>query len=268
MEAGRYVIRGGMEGRARLKLLALVMQPTTAALFERLEVGAGMKCLDVGCGGGDVAFELSRLIGPDGHVRGLDIDEVKLELARSEATSRQIVNVTFHHSGIGDGELRPDFDMVYTRFVLTHLADPVAALLRMKEALRPGGLIVVEDIDFRGHFCHPECSAFERYVELYSKAVLRRGGDPHIGPRLPRLLLEAGFRDVEMHVVQPVGMDGNVKLVGPITMENIADSVLAEGLAARDEIDRIIAELYEFARAPRTVMSLPRVIQAWGRLPE
>src|SRR5581483_12394792 len=49
-----------------------------------------------------------------------------------------------------------------------------------------GGTVVLEDIDFRGHFCHPECAAFSRYVHLYTQAAHRRGADPNIGPRLPQ----------------------------------------------------------------------------------
>jgi hypothetical protein len=137
----------------------------------------------------------------------------------------------------------------------------------MLEALRPGGVLIVEDIDFTGHFCHPHSSAFSRYVELYTQVVQRRGGDPHIGPRVPELLLYTGFERVQMQVVQPAGLDGEVKLIVPLTMENIMDAVLAEGLASRAEGDWVIEDLYAFARNPHTVVSLPRIVQAWGYQP-
>jgi len=77
-------------------------------------------------------------------------------------------------------------------------------------------------------------------------------------------LSDAGFERVQMSIAQPAGTHGEVKLISPLTMEFIAESILAEGLADRREIDRIIAELYEFARDPRTLMSLPRIVQTWG----
>ena len=46
-----------------------------------------------------------------------------------------------------------------------------------------------------------------------------------------------------MNVVQPAGTQGEVKLLNPLTMENIADAVLAEGLASCVEIDQIVAEV-------------------------
>jgi hypothetical protein len=97
--------------------------------------------------------------------------------------------------------------------------------------------------------------------------VSRRGGDPDIGPRLPFLLADGGFDEVEMDVVQPAGTRGDVKLLTPITLENVADTVLQDRLASREEIDILLYELYEFAENPRTVGGLPRVFRAWGRRP-
>jgi hypothetical protein len=56
------------EGRKRLRVLAHVMRPTTLNLFDRVGIRPGMACLDVGCGGGDVTFELADLVGPKGRV--------------------------------------------------------------------------------------------------------------------------------------------------------------------------------------------------------
>jgi hypothetical protein len=50
-------------------------------------------------------------------------------------------------------------------------------------------------------------------------------------------------------------------------MENIADAVLTEGLASRAEIDQLVTELYEFARAPGTVGCAARVVEVWGCRP-
>ena len=70
-----YVIRGGQQGYERLKVLARAHWPGTSALLERVVLHPGMRCLDLGCGGGDVTLELARLIGPDGHVTGIDMDK-------------------------------------------------------------------------------------------------------------------------------------------------------------------------------------------------
>jgi SAM-dependent methyltransferase len=241
------------------------MWPTTKVLFERVGVADTARYLDVGCGGGDVTLELARL-APNGHVTGIDLDEAKLELARSESAAAGIPNIAYRREDLL--ETPPDaarYDLIYVRFVLTHLADPGKGLAALRARLAPDGVIVVEDIDFSGHFCYPDSTAFRRYLELYTDAVARNGGDANIGPRLPALMGAAGLADIFMNVVQPAGITGEAKLVGPITLEAIADSVLKAGLATREELDKTVDDLYAFASTDGTLLSIPRIIQAWGR---
>jgi SAM-dependent methyltransferase len=264
-----YPIRGGAKGRERLRILARVMYASTMSLFDRLSINHGQLCFDAGCGGDDVTLELARRVGPHGKVVGADIDETQLDIARREADAKGVRNVEFRTLDIRttDEENRSAFDVVYARFLLTHLDDPSHAVSAFYRYLRPSELVIVEDADFNGYFTYPESKAFQRYHELYCKVARRRGGDPNIGPRLPILLADGGFEKVEMTVVQPIGTSGEVKLMNPITLENIADAILQDGLASQQEIDALIQELYQFAENPRTVAGVPRIVQAWGRKP-
>ncbi|WP_263365353.1 class I SAM-dependent methyltransferase [Edaphobacter bradus] len=259
-----YIIRGGIEGWERLRILSRVMRPTTMSLLGRVGVHPGMRCLEVAFGSGDVAFDLAAIVGSRGRVVATDVDHVKLERTTREAQERGVRNVEFRLSDILADEPEHGFDLVHARFLLTHLPDPAKALMRMRQALRPGGVVVIEDVDFNGYFCYPDFEAHRRYVELYIRTVQRRGGDPCIGPRLPSLLENAGFEEIGMNVVQPAGTEGEVKLISPITMENIVDAVIAEGFASRDEAKELTAQLYEFARRPGTVGAMPRVVETWG----
>ncbi len=67
---------------------------------------------------------------------------------------------------------------------------------------------------------------------------------------------------VEVQVSHPAGLAGEVKLVTPITMENIADAVVEAASATRAEVDQTVDELYAFARAPDTLLSCPRIVQS------
>ncbi len=262
----RYVIRGGVEGRERLRLLAEVAGPTTRALLARAGVDPGATCLDVGCGGGDVTIELARMAGPTGRALGVDLDDVKLGIARSEAAQAGIANVAFAAHDVTTWEPAQPFDVVYARFLLTHLQDPAALLAAVCRHVRPGGVVIVEDIDFRGHFAEPDCPALTRFVELYTEVVRRRGADANIGPKLPGLLRGAGLDDVQMNLVHIAALDGGIKLLTALTYETITEPVLADGLAAPDELRASIEALHAFARDPHTVLAGPRIVQAWARV--
>jgi SAM-dependent methyltransferase len=157
--------------------------------------------------------------------------------------------------------------VVYIRFVLTHLRDTGAGLEAIRRALRPDGRLVVEDIDFRGSFCDPENPSFERYEEIYEESARRNGGDPWIGLRLPSMLLAAGFERVQPNVVQPAGLEGEVKLLPALTLENIRATAIAHGVSTDDEVDRLLDDLYAVARDPGSFVGNPRIVQVIGERP-
>src|SRR5207247_3418540 len=103
-----------------------------------------------------------------------------------------------------------------------------------------------EDIQFTGHFSHPACAAFDRYVALYQDVVRRKGGDPNIGPRLLGMLLDAGLAEVDLEVIQPTYRQGPGKQIAAVTMEHIREAVVSAGLASDEEMNRVIADLESF----------------------
>lgn len=262
-----YVLRGGDQGAERLRLLASVKWPTTKLLLDRAGLRPGMRCLDVGCGIGAVTLHLAEAVQPAGRVTGIDCDERCLELARSEA-QRLGYDVEFRTGRAGDLQDRSAYDLVFGRFLLTHLHEPEPALRAMVHAARPGGVVVVEDIQFAGHFSYPACPAFERYVTLYQEVVRHKGSDPNIGPRLPGMFLDAGATDVEFEVIQPSFRQGPGKQMAAVTMEHIREAVVETGLASNEEINGLIQEMNAFVDDPRTVLSLPRIFQVWGKKPQ
>lgn len=265
MDTKRYVIQGGAQGRERLRILAGVMGAQTRALLDAVGIPSGASCLDVGCGGGDVSIELARRVGASGRVTGVDLDETKIQIAREEAEQHGLTQVSFDVRDVTAWEPDAQFDVVYARFLLTHLSHPGPLVAAFRRHLRPGGVVIVEDIDFRGHFAEPECPALTRFVELYSASVRRRGADPNIGPRLPALLRDGGFADVHLRLAHPVAMQGGIKLLTCITLESIADAVVKDGLITDAELRKTIDELRAFAADPHTVLGGPRVFQAWSR---
>jgi ubiquinone/menaquinone biosynthesis C-methylase UbiE len=266
MGTEKYVIRGGVEGRERLRLLSEVMGTASRALLAAVGIPAGSICLDAGCGGGDMTFELARATGSTGRAIGVDLDATKIEIARRESEQQGISNIAFQVRDITEWESDESFDVVYARFFLTHLANPEVVLAALRRQLRAGGVIIIEDIDFRGHFAEPDCPALQRYVEFYTRSVQARGGDPNIGPRLPGLLREAGFKDIALRLHHPTTLLGGIKLLTCITLENIAEAVLKDGLTTHEKFYETLEELYAFARDPHTVLGGPRVFQVWARI--
>jgi ubiquinone/menaquinone biosynthesis C-methylase UbiE len=112
------------------------------AVFPKLPVHEGDRVLDVGCGFGDTAMKLARIVGPKGEVVGVDCCDAFLDAARADLAQSGLANVRFLR---GDAEIAlPEgaFDFVFARFGTMFFASPVAGLRNMRKALRPGGRMV------------------------------------------------------------------------------------------------------------------------------
>ena len=263
-----YAIRGGTEGARRLDLLALTMGPTTESLLASAGVRLGMRCLDLGCGAGHVSRVLAAQVGPAGQVVGLDFDPVKLESAKRHCAGAGLGNVEFRATNVAAWREAGVYDLVYGRFILSHLSDRAGMVAAACEALRSGGMLVLEDIDFSGAFCWPPDDGYATYCRLYAAVIGRKGGDANAGAELYAFCVDAGLADVRVQVVHPAHTGRAAeKGLSLSTLLNIADAVLAEGLATQAELDAAIASMTELTNDPRSVVATPRVFQVWGRKP-
>jgi ubiquinone/menaquinone biosynthesis C-methylase UbiE len=224
-----------------------------------------MRCIDIGCGGGAVTLEMARLIAPGGSVTGLDMDEVKLGLAREAAAERELDNVEFRKLDVNDWNEPGAYDFVFSRFLLQHLVDPTEVLGRMWAGVRPRGVLVVEDADFDGWCCDPPNEAFDFFVRSYGRVLERRGGDHALGRKLYRSFRGAGISEPDVALVQSVSVAGEEKTLAWSTLESTAEAIVSERIASEDEVTAALASLWQFTKDPHTLICHPRVFQLCSR---
>ncbi len=115
-------------------LLARRWLPSIPELITRLE--SGIRVADIGCGSGTAALTMARAY-PSSTVLGYDVDARAIERANRQAQASGLTNISFE---VLTGELIPSgFDLITTFDVIHDLSDPYAVLVRIKEALNPGG---------------------------------------------------------------------------------------------------------------------------------
>ncbi|TLS42496.1 methyltransferase domain-containing protein [Streptomyces montanus] len=250
------------EASQRFQALATLFDPTTFRHIERLGIGSGWRCWEVGAGGTSVVSWLAKKVGPTGRVVATDTDD-------SWATSpaRPPVEVRVHDVGVdeppGDG-----FDLVHARLVLSHVPDRERALRSMAGALRSGGRLLIEDADpaLQSRLCPdeqgPEQQLANKLRHACDKLLAKRGADLAYGRQLPRLLREAGLRRVEAEACFAIASPACAALES-MTVGQVREELVAAGLASDQDIERhlanVTAGVMDLTTAP--------LVSAWGRKP-
>ena len=264
-EDASYVIRSGAAAHDRLELIARLFWPTTETFLHRTGAFDVARFFDVGCGIGDVTCRVGeRGVG----ALGIDANAEVVDLATERAASLGAA-AHFRVDGLaelGTGDL-VDADAVYARCVLTHQSDPAAGLAGMVAATRPGGLVLVEDVEVAAVWSSPPSAALRRHLDLYVAAAHGIGARPDFAAEIAPTLTALGATDVHVDVLQPVLRTADDIRAHSCTMEAIAQPVLAQGLATAEEIADLVEQLEEFAATPGAVATLPRVVQASARAP-
>lgn len=240
------------------------MAEATGAFLSRLGLRAGWACLDVGCGDGQVTLELARAVRPTGRAVGIDIDEQALAIARRSAQQSGL-SAEFIRADATEPPGRDAFDLAYARLLLSHLADPSAALRAMRSAVRAGGCVAVEDL-FTGTLrSEPPAPALDRLQDVYSATVRAHGGDPTIGPRLPALVAAARLDEVRENTVENRMTAVEDKIFLAELVDNMREAILASEAATASELDEIRDGVERAARDPERVFYQARIHQVWGR---
>lgn len=101
----------------------------------------GDRVLDIGCGLGETTVRLAELVGPEGHVHGVDVAERMVAFAAEEAESAGLSNVEYSARDVETTTFAESYDYAFSRMGTMFFANPVAALRNVRETLVPGGLL-------------------------------------------------------------------------------------------------------------------------------
>jgi SAM-dependent methyltransferase len=215
--------------------------------------------LEAGCGIGSQTVTLARQ-SPGATIVSVDISAVSLRAAREQARSARLDGVRFARGDIYAPPFAPaTFDHVFVCFVLEHLARPAEALRNLRRVLRPGGTVTVIEGDHGSAYFHPDSPHARRAIQCLVDLQAGAGGNALIGRALYPLLIEAGFRDVEVspRVVyvdssRPELVEGFTKNTFTAMVDGVRERALAEGLVDEPAWRKGIADLYRTAEADGT----------------
>jgi SAM-dependent methyltransferase len=159
----------------------------------------GMSAVDVGCGAGAQLTAMLDLVGSDGRVTGVDPNPERLASARRAAPwahNLELIPAALPSTGLADAA----FDFVWSQFVFEYLPEPADSVAELVRLAKPGGRVVVSDIDGLGLDAWPMPEGVARGIELLLPLLTMGGFDIHVGRKMFNLFRQAGLRDIQVRL--------------------------------------------------------------------
>ena len=244
--------------RERLRTLEALLDAGTIRHLDALGVEEDWRCLEVGAGGGSIALWLCDRAGS---VVAADLDTTVLsDLSRPNLVVKA-------HDVLQDDLPEAEFDLIHMRLLLAWLADPRHALRRLVRALKPGGTLIAEEMDFVSvvpdpHMPGQTARTFARVAAAHNAVLAEEHGfDPYYGRRVAAdLACELSDVACEGRATMWRGAEAG-GAIWRLTLAQLRDEIVESGLATSAEVAAIV----ERSGDPGFSSVSPLVMAAWGR---
>jgi len=259
----RYVFSNADEhAQARYRHLSALYDAHTIRHLKQRGVDKGWTCLEVGGGGGSITSWLCERVGDLGGVLATDIEP------------RFLRALPYRNLGVRCHDIRTEnlperqFDLAHARMLLMHLPERDLALQRMVTSLKPGGWIVIEEIDDLSILPDSSINPGEEELQVryaFQHVLAERGVELRYGRLLPQKLLAHGLVHVgaEASVSLWKGHSMGTRLL-QLTCHELRRPILDSGLISEAEFGAEMQRVDE----PDFLMPSPMMWTVWGQVPE
>ncbi|MGH6989219.1 MAG: class I SAM-dependent methyltransferase [Stellaceae bacterium] len=247
------------QGRARLDAIEAFLDPGTIRALDGLGVAAGWRCLELGAGGGSIAAWLARRVGETGSVVATDLDTshlLKLDAAPNLEIRR--------HDIVKDPLEEREFDLIHVRLVLQHIPERDRVLVKLVAALRPGGWLLLEEVDNVSSLPISELGGQEhaRTQAIRFRQFEAAGLPLDYGRHLPTLLRRAGLTEIgnEGRAFVTEGGSPGARWL-QLSLTQLRPRLTGPDKLTDAELDRML----ELCADPEWAALSPIIFACWGR---
>lgn len=269
MTASRYPLGTTDEELARLAFQHEVWGGVTRAFLDRLKLERGARVVDLGCGPGFVTAELAARVGRSGEVLAVDESARWIERVEQEAELHGWTQVRAERVRLQELELEEGaYDVLFARWVFSFVPEPAVVLARLVRALRPGGIVAIEDYNHEGVSLFPESEGFRAVVRATRALYGKFGGDVWVAGRVRSIFRKAGLETVALAPNVLCGAPGSpaFRWAG-LFFPHFSQKMQEQGLLTAEERARFLAEWAERERDPDALFFSPIVVDAVARKP-
>ncbi len=175
----RYLFGDSDLAAQRLAVLADVFAESSRSFLLDAGIGAPHLALDLGCGPGYSTHFIADVL-PCHQVVGLDNSDHFIALAKKSKT--ESVSFYLHDITAIPFPVEPA-DLLYCRFLMTHLKEPHSAILKWATQLRPQGFLLMEEVEW----IHTNNNTFDTYLKIVATMLENQSNTLYVGLLLDRL---------------------------------------------------------------------------------
>lgn len=263
----RYLLGDSAREARRLREQARLWDPTACALFDRLGIKPGWRVLEIGPGQGSLHSELRRRVG--GPIDAVERSASFAARLAARCARDGLGAGRIHRSDILDAPLPAgEYDLVFARWVILFLPEPEAHLRKIVRALKPGGLLALQEYHRETWALIPRPPEWTNFLTADGAFFASQGGDVSVGGRLPDLYGKVGLQVVEMTPTIMVGRPGSAVWRWLTTyFLGIADRYAEVPPLTRARAAGLKRRWLAAARRRTSLMIAPAVLDVVGRKP-
>ena len=243
-----YLFGDSTAASHRLRLLAEIFVGSSRAFLSEAAPHNPDLAVDIGCGPGYTTRLVSSMLRPRQTV-GMDISEVFVAEARR--TARQGERYLVHDATIVPFPVGPA-DLVYARFVATHLRDPAAVVGAWVSQLSGGGLLLLDEVES----ITTTNRVLSRYIEIVDSLLTEEGRTLYVGPALATIRGHWLLRTRADHVRSLAVQDRHAAAVFRLNLEAWRDRGFVVDTYGTRAIRRLADELEVEAHGSGTTSNI------------
>lgn len=239
-----YSLSVGKSDLERMTLLGDIYMPYCRDFFLENGLKKGLQVADIGCGPGNVSLWLAEQVGITGKILSIDNSDAQLAILNEQILKKDIQNISSLKADIYKLDtIEEKYDLIFCRFTIVHLSQPLIAIQKMRSLLKPGGCLIIAELDNSTWFSYPESESLQQDIALLCEAGRQKGIDLCIGPKLYGYLHQSNFNAVHVKIAQPV-LDEKYRDYLILKCMAWRDTYLQLNLISHSEFEAMIKDLH------------------------
>lgn len=260
---GEAAALGNAARRSLRTLVARSHESTTRSWLQKhLPNKINLCGLQWECGSGEDLFLIASFLDGQCRLSGIDTDPVLIEAACSAQGQQGLETITFCTADPDAEEPRQGYDFVYARFEAHDWSRQAPALRKIRQWLKPEGVLIAELITYSRYTAYPYNHAFARSMHLIG-ALEEHPED--MKQQCTDLIQQAGFNSLEMEYTHPYFLSPEHHRIGSLVLELFQEQILARRHAAREELKALLVELQQYEQLEDVLIGQPAVLQVVAR---